>query len=239
MNEKGEAEKKDNLKGSLFSGLVSAVLLGVIAVSLVCISMLSFKAYSLAEESYQLAKSIHDEEKEERIKAEEEKKRISDYEIQQTMYEVYHKDELNIRDAKKTTYNHALLGSLIAEACDNTEWSHIECTIAGYEVVKAKGTFERPRSFAGNLIYNVNHSESDDITIWMLKRLDLDKITRIDFDMTFKKRLGEEFKTEYDHYLLDSVNLEIYKEGETEPTSYYIEEINLFVDSLLNYVARM
>lgn len=123
----------------------------------------------------------------------------------------------NITQAKNTLYQNGIVGILIDNFQSNSEWSFFISNTGAY-IVDAEGRVPNTSQFLTITKESERISYSDRIS--ELDDLNAQEVEKIDFRIQFKKQLGVDFSTEYDHYSNSFTELTVTMKDKTVKSIY-------------------
>jgi hypothetical protein len=123
----------------------------------------------------------------------------------------------NVTQAKNTLHQHGIVGILIDNFQSNSEWSFF-ISNTGVYIVDAEGRVPNTSQFLTITKESERISYSDRIS--ELDDLNAQEVEKIDFRIQFKKQLGVDFSTEYDHYSNSFTELTVTMKDKTVKSIY-------------------
>lgn len=123
----------------------------------------------------------------------------------------------NVTQAKNTLHQNGIVGILIDNFQSNSEWSFFISNTGAY-IVDAEGRVPNTSQFLTITKESERISYSDRIS--ELDDLNAQEVEKIDFRIQFKKQLGVDFSTEYDHYSNSFTELTVTMKDKTVKSIY-------------------
>jgi hypothetical protein len=136
----------------------------------------------------------------------------------------------NITQAKNTLYQNGIVGILIDNFQSNSEWSFFISNTGAY-IVDAEGRVPNTSQFLTITKESERISYSDRIS--ELDDLNAQEVEKIDFRIQFKKRLGVDFSTEYDHYSNSFTELTVTMKDKTVKSIYPGQKFLDYIEAYL------